>query len=235
MIDFSIDHLKGMIVGLKGNCSALLSYSESAFADQSENLALDTAITTDTRGVTREVSVMDTEAEKMGDKWQQVKQIICIKRYGIRYKSKKKSNKKSKKKKNTPPIQPSIPLPVPPTKTGKARSKNAIYFEQTSYYAVVKHKVQAADAAILIKGHWAIEGMHRAKDVQYNEDKNKIKCVSLSPNLSQIFNFTLNIFTLTGQKSITIATENLANRIDKLFCLISTTGEYLDIFKKNKN
>jgi predicted transposase YbfD/YdcC len=230
MIDFSTE-MNGMVVGLKGNCSALLSYAEAAFESAD---SLESEEEEDARGIKRITTVLTTEPDKMGENWQQVSQIVRVKRTGIRYKGKKKSKKKSKKKKKKQETAaPAVtPLPVPSTQTGVPRSKNAVYFEQTSYYAVVKRQIDNKTAATVIKQHWGIEGMHRAKDVQYNEDNNKIKNKKLAPNLSQIFNFTLNIFTLTGQKSITKATEDLANRFEDLFILIANTNKYLPIFSQ---
>jgi hypothetical protein len=228
MIELS-EKMNGMVVGLKGNCKTLLSYAEDVFATQND---LKCSEEIDTRGIKRVTSIVNTDPTKMGENWQNVSQIVCIKRSGVRYKSKPTGKKKKKKESKG---KAAIILPVPPTKTNTVRSKNAVYFEQTSYYAVVKCELDDIKAATIIKKHWGIEAMHRSKDVQYNEDKNKIKDNKLSPNLSQIFNFVLNIFTLTGQKSITEATEDLANRLNLLFELISTTNKYLPQFVPKEN
>ena len=109
----------------------------------------------------------------------------------------------------------------------KEKSKNAVQFEETAYYAIVKQKLTAKQGADVCLKHWGIEGMHRAKDVNFNEDKNRIKNPSIASNLSQIFNYALNILVLTGQKSVTIATEILSNKIKRLFDLVATVKNYL--------
>lgn len=128
-----------------------------------------------------------------------------------------------------PTQTPSQALPILNKKgeiTAKKRSKNAVYFEETVYYAVTKQGISAKTAAAVCQGHWGIEGFHRFKDVHFNEDKNRIKNKNIASALSQIFNYSLNIFTFTKQKSVKIATETLANNINALFEMVATTKNY---------
>jgi hypothetical protein len=110
--------------------------------------------------------------------------------------------------------------------TGKKRTKNAVYFEETVYYAVTKQQIKAQVAADVCQGHWGLEIFHRYKDVHFNEDNNGIKNTNIASALSQIFNYVLNICVLTAQKSVKIATETLANNINSLFQLVATTKNY---------
>lgn len=108
----------------------------------------------------------------------------------------------------------------------KERSKNAVYFEETVYYAITKRDLSAKLGAAVCQGHWRLEGFHRYKDVNFNEDKNRIKNTNVASALSQVFNYTLNTLVLTGQKSVKIATETLSNNINALFELVATTKNY---------
>ena len=159
--------MNGMVVGLKTNCSALLSSAAQAFSAQTA--CLDVLTETDKRKITRETAVISVNSSNLPKIWQKsVVDFIRVKRCGIR----------------------------------------------------------AKKAATVCQGHWSIEGLYRFKDVQFNEDKNRIKNKNVASALSQIFNYTLNIFTFTGQKSVKIAIETLADNITALFDMVATTKNY---------
>ena len=84
-----------------------------------------------------------------------------------------------------------------------------------------------SESAAVVQDHWKIENLlHRAKDVELNEDKHKIKDKNIASNLSQVFNFALNILTFTNQPSVKHACEALANDVNALFGLVATTKKY---------
>ena len=252
--------MNGMVVGVKTNCSALLSSAVQAFSAQTA--CLDVLTETDKRKITRETAVISVNSSTLPKIWQKsVVGFIRVKRSGIRYNSSKITKKEKKRKEKAakaakrdkktvlPATQhqpapiavavlPELESPTPTLSktlpilnkkgeiTNKTRSKNAVYFEETAYYAITKQGISAKKAATVCQGHWSIEGLHRFKDVQFNEDKNRIKNKNVASALSQIFNYTLNIFTFTGQKSVKIAIETLANNITALFDMVATTKNY---------
>ena len=224
-----------MIVGLKNNCSALLKAARQAFIDFPNEVSVFEF--TDSRQILRQTKYLEISGNNLPSAWNTVTGFAMVRRVGIRYKDKKKSNKQkdaAKKAQKTSkyvccvPCQTVMPTNEPLlTKSGKQRVSNAVYFDQTAYYAIVKPVENVQKVAQMIQNHWNIENkLHRNKDVVLNEDGNKIKNKNVVANLSSIFNFVLNVCVFHGIKSLTIAIEKYANQPLALFALMISTNNY---------
>jgi predicted transposase YbfD/YdcC len=190
------------IIGLKGNCQALLRCAKTTI-EASEAVSIDT--TTDNRGVTRTVNVCAVNEKILPKNWVGVTGFIKVTRTGKRKPSKKKHGKR---------------VVIPKDNDGT--------FCETVYYVVIKEIPTVKECARSVKGHWGIENdTHRNKDVILNEDKNKIRDCDRAANLSQIFNLVLNLFKFIGFKSLTLAIEAVAHDIKRLYEGISTCSSYV--------
>ena len=95
---------------------------------------------------------------------------------------------------------------------------------QTAYFFVKGTVPSAQAAAALVRRHWQIEnGLHRTKDVIYHEDKNRIRNKERAANWSLLLNITFNSFIFMGFKSVTIAIERLANKVQELYHFTTQT------------
>lgn len=75
-----------------------------------------------------------------------------------------------------------------------------------------------------IRLHWGIENrLHRVKDVQQNEDNNKVKENKIATNTSILQTQIINLFRMNGYKSLKYANERFANKVIPSFELIYKT------------
>ena len=70
--------------------------------------------------------------------------------------------------------------------------------------------------------HWTIENdLHRTKDMVFNEDKSRVKNYKHAKIRSIFTHIALNLLNHTGAKSIKYAIQNLKNRVEETFKLIT--------------
>jgi predicted transposase YbfD/YdcC len=239
------------IIGLKSNCSALLSAAQAMMVTN----PTDAVTSTDARKITRTTEVFSVKPDELPADWGSVKAVLRVHRKGIRYAKKSRNRKKKKKKQAATPSTPvaanprdcTLPLPLPSHEVGNrsevasakagndpTQSENqctlpkGIPFEETAYYICIGEIPSAETAAKAVQEHWGIENkIHRNKDVTFNEDKNKIKNKSIAANLSQIFNFSLNLFTCLGIKSLKHGIEMYAHDTKFLLAALNSIHLYI--------
>lgn len=94
---------------------------------------------------------------------------------------------------------------------------------QTTYYISSRTGDRAHALAKMIRGHWAIENrLHWVKDVQQNEDTNRIRGDNAPGNISLLKTWVLSLFRINGHDSIKNATIAFANKIKPLMALLRT-------------
>jgi hypothetical protein len=110
----------------------------------------------------------------------------------------------------------------------KSTLRKGIPFEETAYSICIGEVPTAPIAAQSVQEHWGIENkIHRHKDVTFNEDRTKIKDKSIAANLSQIFNFSLNLFTCLGLKSLKYGIEMYAHDTKFLLAALNSIHLYI--------
>lgn len=110
----------------------------------------------------------------------------------------------------------------------KSTLRKGIPFEETAYYICIGEVPTAPIAAQAVQEHWGIENkIHRHKDVTFNEDQTKIKDKSIAANLSQLFNFSLNLFTCLGVKSLKYGIELYAHDTKFLLAALNSIHLYI--------
>ena len=151
-----------MIVGLKKNCSTLLRSAQQAFIDFPDKVSVFEL--TDSRQIYRQTKYLEVNGDSLPSLWKTVTGFAMVRRVGIRFKDKKKSNKQkeaAKKSQKTAKNADGVPLclEVMPTneplltKSGKTRVSNAVSFDQTAYYAIVKPVENVQKVALIIQNH----------------------------------------------------------------------------------
>lgn len=94
---------------------------------------------------------------------------------------------------------------------------------ETTYYISSRSNDSASALAAMIRGHWGIENrLHWVKDVQQNEDNNRIRCGNAPENISLLKTWVLSLFRINGYDSIKNATITFANKIPLLDRLVKT-------------
>ena len=87
---------------------------------------------------------------------------------------------------------------------------------ELSYYISSK-QCNALYYSELIRSHWGIEnGLHWVKDVDFSEDRSKIRTGNAPQNMSLIRNISINLFRLNGHKQLASAQRLLCNDIRTL-------------------
>ena len=95
--------------------------------------------------------------------------------------------------------------------------------DETRYYLSSRTDNAAATVARMIRAHWQIENqLHWVKDVQQNEDANRITGVNAPKNISLLKTWVLSVFRLNRHASIKNATITFANKIAPLMALMRT-------------
>lgn len=103
---------------------------------------------------------------------------------------------------------------------GKRNGKR--YSDHTLYISNVKGKAKFFGHGI--RGHWKIENnLHWVKDVYQNEDKNLIRDHTLAVIVSMLQTFAMNIFRMTGNKSLKYSNEKYANRPREAYKLFTSS------------
>ena len=93
------------------------------------------------------------------------------------------------------------------------------FYHKTHYYISSHRFTCARTMSQLIRNHWLIENrLHYVKDVQMNEDRNRIGHSQAARNCSVIKNLTLNLVRLQGLHSLKKAIEFYAHDIKELYC-----------------
>lgn len=94
---------------------------------------------------------------------------------------------------------------------------------ETTYYISSRSGDTAYALGGLIRGHWGIENrLHWVKDVQQNEDANRIHGENAPANISLLKTWVLSLFRINGYDSIKNATIRFANKIPQLMALMRT-------------
>jgi predicted transposase YbfD/YdcC len=94
---------------------------------------------------------------------------------------------------------------------------------QTSYYLSSRVSDTAYTLGRLIRAHWGIENsLHWVKDVQQNEDANRIVSGSAPETISLLKTWVLSLFRFNGYHSIKNAMITFANKIGPLMALLRT-------------
>lgn len=94
---------------------------------------------------------------------------------------------------------------------------------ETTYYISSRVGDTAYALGGLIRGHWGIENrLHWVKDVQQNEDANRIRGENAPSNISLLKTWVLSLFRINGYDSIKNATIRFANKIPQLMALMRT-------------
>ena len=94
---------------------------------------------------------------------------------------------------------------------------------ETTYYITSRSNDSAYALGKMIRGHWAIENrLHWVKDVQQNEDNNRIRGGRAAENISLLKTWVLSLFRINGYDSIKNATISFANKISQLARLVRT-------------
>ncbi len=94
-------------------------------------------------------------------------------------------------------------------------------YEETAFY-LSNMKLDAQSFGTGIRNHWMIENLlHREKDVQQNEDHNKVRKKNLATIISLLQTLVLSLFRAHGEPSITKANEKYANKVRQSYNLIS--------------
>lgn len=102
----------------------------------------------------------------------------------------------------------------------KGKRNNKAYMENR-YYISSKTSENARTYNAGIRGHWGIENrLHWVKDVILNEDKSMVLDLDRSGNMSVMRNIIINLYRISGYKSIKYAIEEFTNRIEKCRNLI---------------
>jgi predicted transposase YbfD/YdcC len=95
--------------------------------------------------------------------------------------------------------------------------------DETTYYISSRTGDSAYALGTIIRAHWQIENrLHWVKDVQQNEDANRIRGVNAPKNISLLKTWVLSLFRLNGHDSIKNATITFANKIAPLMALMRT-------------
>lgn len=93
-------------------------------------------------------------------------------------------------------------------------------YEETSYY-ISSLKAGAAIFDTGIRQHWAIENkLHWVKDVDFGEDKSKIRTGNAPSILSIIKNIAINMLRENGFKSIARGKRMLAHDFNEIWKLL---------------
>lgn len=94
---------------------------------------------------------------------------------------------------------------------------------ETTYYISSRAGDTAYALGGMIRAHWGIENrLHWVKDVQQNEDKNRIHGENAPSNISLLKTWVLSLFRINGHDSIKNATIRFANKIPQLMALMRT-------------
>lgn len=83
---------------------------------------------------------------------------------------------------------------------------NATLTHDKRYYVSDEKNITAQEFAIGIRGHWGIENKaHKPKDMQFNQDKNKIKEINSAVNRAILNTIALNFLVLNFKETIAYA------------------------------
>lgn len=95
-------------------------------------------------------------------------------------------------------------------------------YDEKQFYILSRPIDDAQYIGQAIRNHWAIENsLHYVKDVNFNEDKNKIKQDNPATILSLFQDIAINLYRCKGYKSIKKATIHHANKIKELLRYIT--------------
>jgi predicted transposase YbfD/YdcC len=110
---------------------------------------------------------------------------------------------------------------------GKRKGRN---YKENRYYLTNKKMICAYQYNIGIRNHWGIENLlHWVKDVIMNEDGGLVRNMKRCRTLSVFRNIVMNLFRVTGNKSIKYAIEQFTNCIDDCLKLIHGNNYILNI------
>lgn len=102
------------------------------------------------------------------------------------------------------------------------------YYIENRYYISSRTSENARTYNAGIRGHWGIENrLHWVKDVILNEDKSMVLDLDRSGNMSVFRNIVINLYRISGYKSIKYALEDFTNRIEKCGDLIYSNNIYV--------
>lgn len=94
---------------------------------------------------------------------------------------------------------------------------------QTHYYLTSRCGDSAYELGTIIRSHWGIENrLHWVKDVNLNEDNNRISDPTAAVNLSVLKSWALTTFRIQGFGAIKHAMIRFANKIKELLRLLRT-------------
>lgn len=103
-------------------------------------------------------------------------------------------------------------------------------YKEDRYYLTNKKMINANQYNIGIRNHWGIENLlHWVKDVIMNEDGGLVKNMKRCRNLSLLRNIVMNLYRVTGHRSIKYAVEKFTNCIEDCLKLIHRTNYILKI------
>ncbi|MFM6464359.1 MAG: ISAs1 family transposase [Planktothrix sp.] len=92
-------------------------------------------------------------------------------------------------------------------------------YNETLYY-ISSQKLSAKTFAEKIKAHWLIENqVHWVKDVNFNEDKSRIKGIDIAGKFSLLVTLILNIYRSLGFSSIKEGQSWLGNNWEKILAI----------------
>jgi len=109
------------------------------------------------------------------------------------------------------------------TKWDKPKKDKKVIFVSESYrYYMTNTQFEAEKYAQIRIDHWTIENdLHRTKDMVFNEDKSRVKNHKHAKIRSIFTHIALNLLNHSGAKSIKYAIQNLKNRVEETFKLIT--------------
>ena len=103
-------------------------------------------------------------------------------------------------------------------------------YKEDRYYLTSKKMINAEQYNKGIRNHWGIENLlHWVKDVIMNEDGGLVRNMKRCRILSVLRNIVMNLFRVTGNKSIKYAIEKFTNCIEECLRLIHGNNYILNI------
>jgi len=90
------------------------------------------------------------------------------------------------------------------------------------YISSLDSTIKAKRFAYIIRSHWGIENsLHYCKDVNFNEDRSRLKTKNSAVNLSTLVSIVLNILRQNNYSNLAQATRILAHDVYAIWNLLS--------------